>query len=101
MCLITVLEFMTDREKVQLQVVGKRFYEKYVPLSFQTNDMKIWRQKENFIFFPNKLFRMDRSLKDWKRISYKRKNGGLLVNHGDSKVLQINENEIMFVGGLQ
>jgi hypothetical protein len=62
--------------------------------------MKIWRQKENYIFVPNKLFRMDRSLKHWERISFKRENDNIFVDHDTSKALQINENEIMFVGGL-
>ena len=42
---------------------------------------------------------MDRSLKHWKRISFKRENDDVFVDHDTSKALQINENEIMFVGG--
>jgi hypothetical protein len=75
MCLITILEFMTDKEKIHLQILGKRFYEKFVPLSFCKNIAKIWRQKQNFIFFPNKLVSMDRSLTNWKNISYKSSKG--------------------------
>ena len=58
LCIIDVLDYFTLAELLNLQLLSKKFYHRYVPLVCKP-DLKLWYPKEALLIFPgDRIFKL-------------------------------------------